>query len=335
MESLWQDVARIAAEITFSGAVRAHADGVVVIDVAYGLADRAHGIPVTTTTQFATASGTKGLTALVMMRLVESGVLGLSTTARSLLGVDLPLIDDQVTVEHLLEHRSGIGDYLDEDLVEDISDYVMTRPGHELTDVTAFLPMLAGHPQRSEPGTEFVYNNGAFVVLALMAERATGRSYHDLVDDLVVRPAGMTHTAFLRSDELPGDAALGYLHDIGLRTNVFHLPVLGNGDGGVYTTLGDIDAFWQSLFAGRIVSTETVAEMIRPRGERVGDGGGRYGLGFWLDANTDAVLLIGGDAGVSFMAAHRPSTGAAFTVLANFSNGAWPIAKQLRSLIVA
>ena len=49
------------------------------------------------------------------MSLIEDGTLELATTARSVLGDDLPLIDDDVTIEHLLAHRSGIGDYLDED----------------------------------------------------------------------------------------------------------------------------------------------------------------------------------------------------------------------------
>ena len=75
----------------------------------------------------------------------------------------------------------------------------------------------------------------------------------------------MTDTAFLRSDELPGRAALGYLEDEGLRTNVFHLPVRGNGDGGIYTTAADVHALWDSLFAGRIVSPELVADMVRPQ----------------------------------------------------------------------
>ncbi|WP_410962068.1 serine hydrolase, partial [Salmonella sp. SAL4457] len=62
-------------------------------------------------TRFGLASGTKGLTALAVVSLIEDGTLELSTTARSLLGDDLPLIRDDVTVEHLLGHRSGIGDY--------------------------------------------------------------------------------------------------------------------------------------------------------------------------------------------------------------------------------
>ncbi len=71
-------------------------------------------------------------------------------------------------------------------------------------------------------------------MLALLAERASGADSHQLVHTLVCEPAGMVDTAILRSDELPGRAARGYLSADGLRTNVFHLPVLGNGDGGIY-----------------------------------------------------------------------------------------------------
>ena len=195
------------------------------------------------------------------------GELGLDTTARSVLGADLPLIDDRVTVEQLLAHRSGIGDYLDEDEVDDNNDYVLTVPVHELATTEQFLAVLDGHPMKYEPGERFNYCNGGYVVLALLAERASGVPFHDLVDQRVCRPAGMTDTSFLRSDELPGRAAVGYLDDEGLRTNVLHLPVRGNGDGGIYTTAADVHALWDALFAGRIVSLDTVAEMVRPRSD--------------------------------------------------------------------
>ena len=62
----------------------------------------------------------------------------------------------------------------------------------------------------------------------------------------------MVDTDFLRSDDLPGRAALGYVTMGGRwRTNVFHLPVVGNGDGGLYTTTADMHRFWTALFAGR------------------------------------------------------------------------------------
>ena len=87
---------------------------------AYGLADRAHQVPNTLGTQFGIASGTKGLTALTVASLISDDVLALGTTARSVLGTDLPLIGNDVTVEHLLAHRSGIGDYFDEEAEGDL-----------------------------------------------------------------------------------------------------------------------------------------------------------------------------------------------------------------------
>jgi CubicO group peptidase (beta-lactamase class C family) len=233
---LVEAIDQLAVGTGFSGVVRVDRDGEVALAKAYGLAHRGLGIPNRIDTQFAIASGSKGLTAVSVISLIEDGTLGLSTTARSLLGGDLPLIDDSVTVEHLLAHRSGIGDYLDESAGLDITDYLVTVPVHELATTEQFLAVLGGHPARFPPGEQFAYNNSGYVVLALIAERASGVRFHDLVAQRVCEPAGMLDTAFLRSDELPGRAAVGYLRTPGVdRTNVFHLPVRGNGDGGIYS----------------------------------------------------------------------------------------------------
>jgi CubicO group peptidase (beta-lactamase class C family) len=324
-----EDAVDDAAERTgFSGVVRLDHAGEIEVSKAYGFADRAHMVPNTVETLFATASGTKGLTALAVMSLVERGTFELGTTARSLLGTDLPLIADDVTIEHLLAHRSGIGDYLDEDALDDIRDYVMPVPVHELATSEQFLAVLDGHETVFPAGERFAYNNGGYVVLALLAERASGRDFHELVATLVCEPAGMVETAFLRSDELPGRAALGYLSVDGLRTNVFHLPVLGNGDGGIYSTAADLSTFWGSLFAGRIVSPERVGAMVRPLSDWPTESR-RYGLGFHLHRTGDPVWLEGYDAGVSFVSLHQPSTSTTYTVISNWSEGAWPIMELL------
>src|SRR5262245_38968983 len=114
MAALAEEIDGLAAE-GFSGVVRVDRGGQTEFEKAYGLADRARAIPNRVDTQFGTASATKGLTALTVISLVAEGALELTTTARSVLGEDLPLIDERVTVEQLLAHRSGIGDYLDEE----------------------------------------------------------------------------------------------------------------------------------------------------------------------------------------------------------------------------
>lgn len=327
-------VARLLAcvEATrFSGVIRVDVEGDTAFERAFGLLDRAHQIPNLPTTRFLIASGTKTFTALTVLSLVASGALALDTTARSLLGADLPLIDDAVTVAQLLSHGSGIGDYLDESLDDDRNAYVMTVPVHRLDSVEAYLTVLDGHPQVAPPGERFAYNNGGYVVLALLAERATGRPFADLVAERVVVPAGLTATSFERSDSPPADLALGYLHDDGVQTNVLHLPVLGGGDGGLATTVADVHALWSAVLAGRVVSPATVAEMVMPRGATE-SGRNRYGYGLWLPAGSDRIEMEGQDAGISFRSAHSPSRQVTYTVACNWTYGAWPIAELLDEL---
>jgi CubicO group peptidase (beta-lactamase class C family) len=323
---LLDDLDRVAAESAFSGVVRVDRAGEVLLEQGYGYADRSYEIPNGTGTRFGIASGLKPLTALTVVSLIEDSRLGLDTRARTLLGEDLPLVADDVTVEHLLAHRSGIGDYLDEDEWGAITDYVMPVPVHQLATPEDFLAVLDGHPTKFAAGSAFSYCNGGYVVLALLAERASGVPYHDLVAQRVCEPAGMSSTAFLRSDELPGDAARGYLEAEGLRTNVLHMPLRGTGDGGVYTSAADVRSLWEALFDGRIVSAAWVTEMTRPRSRT--DDERRYGLGFWLGAMTDTVMIEGYDAGVSFRSMHDPASDTTCTVIANWSDGAWPVVKH-------
>ena len=323
MTELSDHITDLAVETAFSGVVRVDREGETLVAEAFGLADRGREIPNTVTTRFALASGAKGFTALSVMSLVEDGTLSLGTTARSVLGGDLPSIDDAVTVEQLLAHRSGIGDYLDEEVHSDVTAYVMPVPPHTLATTEDYLGVLDGHPQVSAPGERFAYNNGGFVVLALIAERASGIPFDRLVRERVCEPAGMRDTGFLRSDELPGDAALGYLWNDRPRTNVLHLPVVGTGDGGIYSSVADLARLWDALFDGRIVSPETVAEMVKPRSDWPEEER-RYGLGLHLHATTDVVWLEGYDAGVSFTSTREPHRRITATVISNTSEGAWP-----------
>ena len=329
MSALESDLDAIASATGFSGVVRVDRVAAAGVARAYGLAHRGHEVANSVDTQFGIASGTKGFTALTVVSLIEEGLLDLATSARTVLGLDLPLVGDDVTIEHLLSHRSGIGDYLDEEVEHDPADYVMPVPVHELGETEQYLAVLDGHPSKFAAGERFAYCNSGYVILALIAERLSGVPFHELVVQRVCEPAGLPDTAFLRSDELPGRAAVGYVVVDGVtRANVFHLPVRGSGDGGIYATAGDIGSFWTALFGGRIVSAPWVEEVIRPRSELPAKTR-RYGLGFWLDGAGERVLLEGCDAGVSFWSAHDPRDGTTCTVISNTTDGAWPVARFL------
>jgi CubicO group peptidase (beta-lactamase class C family) len=295
----------------FSGVVAADGEA-----RAYGHAHRAYEIPNAVDTRFGIASGAKGFTALAIVALVDEGTIALDTRARELLGDDLALVPDDVTVEHLLSHRSGIGDYLDEAVLTDGDAYVLPVPVHRLGATEDYLAVLDGHPPKFAAGERFEYCNSGFVLLALIAERAAGTSFHELVAQRVCEPAGLGDTGYFRGDDLPARTATGYLADG--RTNVLHLPVRGSGDGGIYTTAADVAALWESFVGGRIVPARWVEEMLRPRSER-------YGLGFWIHP-SGAPMLEGSDAGVSFRSVHGM-----YTVLSNTSDGAWPVCRALEA----
>jgi CubicO group peptidase (beta-lactamase class C family) len=316
----------------FSGALRIDLGGEILIEKAWGLADRAFGVPNNEKTRFATASFTKGLTALTVVSLIVDSVVELSTTARALLGRDLPLVGDDVTIHDLLSHRSGIGDYMDEDVAHPGGIPPMTASVHELDRTEAYLRVLEGFPSKFQRGTSFSYCNSGYVILALLAERASGVPFPQLVQERVCIPAGLSETSFLRSDELAADVARGYLAKDGIRTNVFHLPVMGTGDGGLYSTLADIHRLWNAFFAGRIVPEPWVKEMIRPSGT-FDPGSARYGLGFWLHPAGPAVRLEGYDAGVSLRTVHDPAAKVTWTVVSNTADGAWPVARRIEELL--
>lgn len=321
-------------DASFSGVVTVDVGDERVLARAAGYANRPLRVPMTVDTRLAIASGSKAFTAVAVMRLVEEKALRLDQPVRELLGEDLPLVDDAVTIEHLLSHTSGIGDYLDEDSDWEPADYVLTVPPHTLTTAAAFLPLLEGHPQKFAPGERFSYCNSGYMVLALVLERVTGERYHDVVRRLVLTPARLEETDFLPLNALPAGTAVGYVDDDGDLTNTLHLPILGNGDGGAFTTAADLHRFWCGLLDGQILTRESVELLTRPRNE-VPEEDMRYGMGFYLHETAPVLVLEGYDAGASFRSTHVIDSRTTVSVLGNTSEGAWPVIGTLAEAVDA
>lgn len=334
LSRLAADLAQALRQHPFSGVALVHEHGVAVFEHAMGLASRAEDRPITAETRLATASVTKGFTALAVVSMIEEGRFDFDTRLVDVIGEGLPVIDQTVTIEHLLGHTSGVGDYLDEDALESADDYVLDVPVHTLLGPESYVPLLNRHPQVEPPGTKFRYNNAGYLMLALAIERAGRRSYHDEVRSRVFEPAAMQTTDFLRSDRLPAATALGYLSDG--RTNVLHLPVIGTGDGGAYTTAPDMIRFWDALFDGSIVSRSMVEKMTTTDSQHFATASPTddvYGLGFWIAPGRTAIVLEGHDAGVSMRSGADPVSGLSFCLVANNSADVWPIAAVLNKYL--
>lgn len=335
------------ADHQFTGVVHVAAGGEPVFARAYGLADRAAGVPNTIDTRFGTASATKFVTALGIGALVDDGRLALSTGLVDVVSAPLPGVDPAVTIGALLSHTSGVYDYYDEDMIDDFDAFELPIPPATLLRPSDYLPMLTG-PQKFAPGTGFSYSNGGYVMLGLVIEELTG-SFHDHLDARVLRPAAMDRSGFFRFDRLPPGTATGYCDDgtggADTSTNVATLPVIGGPDGGMFTTVGDVARLWRAFLSGEIVSpalVETFTTKVSDHGDGEGLG---YGHGLWLRDRGDLppILFVEGcDAGVSIRSSlyRQPApagtagtAGTVVTVVSNSTDGAWAVDRAVNGLV--
>ena len=336
------DVERIIAEQkqSFSGVVMVRRGGDVVHAKGYGLAHRAEEIPNRIDTRFGTASGTKTFTALAVCQLAEAGKIDLDTPISEYIREGLPKYDPDVTVHQLLSHTSGIADYLDDDLSDDDYAALFTRyPVYTLRGPNDYLPMFPDG-MAFKPGERFVYNNGAYILLALLVETQSGIPYTKYVEEHVFARAGMIDSGFFESDHLPARTALGYLEEKGdgiWRTNVFLLPIRGGGDGGAYVTAPDMIKFWDALNSNKLMSKAMRDRMLSIHATDADDPSDHYGYGVWIVTDAAGQITqysaIGEDHGVAFSSAMLPQHESVVTVISNTKGPTWSLARDLRTAI--
>ena len=210
----------------------------------------------------------------------------------------------------------------------------MPVPVHQLATIEDYLVVLDGHSSKYAPGEQFAYCNAGYVVLALIAERASGMPFHELVEQRVCRRAGSTDTAFLRSDELPARTALGYVEvDGAWRSNVFLSPCAGAAtagstprprtcarSGGHSSPVGSSPRTGSRRWFGRAATPRTLealrAGLLAPRVERRRPPGGvRRGCLVRVRARSARTRDAHGDL--------------------ETSGGAWPIARYPRMRLQA
>lgn len=342
------DVEKIIArqEQPFSGVVMVRRGGEVVHAQGYGLAHRTEEIPNRINTRFGTASGTKTFTAAAICQLAEAGKIDLDAPINTYIREELPRYDPGVTVHQLLSHTSGIADYLDDDLSdEDYAALFARYPVYTLRGPSDYLPMFPDG-MAFKPGEHFVYNNGAYILLALLVETQSGMPYSQYVEENVFARADMTDSGFFESDHLPARTALGYLADKGdgiWRTNVFLLPIRGGGDGGAYVTAPDMSRFWDALHSDQLMSVAMRERMLSIQATNADDPTDHYGYGVWI--TTDAGVTdtakqiirygaIGEDQGVTFSSVVLPQHDSVVTVISNTKAGpTWALARDLRTAI--
>ena len=331
----YADAVREAVSLVpdFSGVVSVDHEGELVYAHAAGMADRAESRAVGPDTRFGIASGTKLFTALGVARLIERGRLELDSRVVEVLHCAFTRMDDAVTIRHLLTHTSGFSDYYNEDDNPDSEAFFVDIPWYKLETPGDYLPLMKGYSMRSAPGGPFVYNNGGFVILGAVIEAVSGETYRAFLEREVLAFAGMERSGFFAFNHLPENTAWGYIDGPhgSWRTNIYNLPIRGGGDGGMYTTAGDLARFWPAFVSGGIVNSDLTRQMLTPHA-RI-DEHTEYGLGVYLDATRPAYFIVGVDAGVGFESRYFVNDEVAVSVLSNTTAGEEAMAEAVRRSI--
>lgn len=318
---------------TYSGVISIYAQGQIVFNHAYGYANRSELIPNRLNTRFGIASGGKIFTAAAIGRLVQEGKLSFDTPIKTVLDQDFPEISEAILVHHLLSHTSGLADYFDEDEMDDYEAYWLDKPVYTMKTAADFLPLMVDQPAKFAPGEKFAYNNGAFVLAGLIVEKITGQSFQEYVEEKIFGPAWMRASGYFRTNQLPQHTALGYIDEGNTwRSNIFAIPIRGQGDGGPYTTTADMNRFWTAFFGQRFFKDEILQVMITPHTKVSEDGVFQYGLGCWIsDAMpARAYYVVGEDPGVEFYSGYFPDVDLQITLTANANGALWDMIKIIR-----
>jgi D-alanyl-D-alanine carboxypeptidase len=281
--------------------------------VAAGVADTQTGAPLAPTDRFRAGSVLKPFVAAVILQLVEEGSLSLDDTLTKLLPKDVTQRfpqSDLITLKMLLNHTSGIPEWLSEPVIREIA----ANP-RRIWRVEEFLDLAAAQPSVFGPGEGWSYSNTDYNLLGLVIERVTGNPWRDAVRERIIEPLGLISTTLPE----PGDAAIqgAFMHGYGAVAGQFLDlsfidPSMADaaGGGALVTTAADLAAFFVALREGRLFTNPaTLADMTdfvsapRPGGQ-VG-----YGLGlekYIFPPGLELIGHMGGTAGYRSFAGYFP-----------------------------
>ncbi|HYV07226.1 MAG TPA: serine hydrolase, partial [Blastocatellia bacterium] len=193
----------LSAADEFSGAVLLGKGDKIVFQKACGLASQEYNIPNRIDTRFNLGSINKTFTQVAVGQLVEQGKLSFDDKLGRHLP-DYPNRDaaEKVTIRHLLDMSSGIGDFF--------GPQFEAMSKSQLRTLRDFLPLFASQPLRFEPGSKRQYSNGGYIVLGAIIEKVSGQDYYDYVRDHIFKPAGMQNSEWYEADKPTVNVASGY-----------------------------------------------------------------------------------------------------------------------------
>jgi D-alanyl-D-alanine carboxypeptidase len=298
-----------------------------------GVGNPATGKPRSTRDHYRVASITKTFVATVVLQLEAEGKLSLDDTVEEWLpGVVRGNGHDggRITIRQLLNHTSGIFDYLRD---SGFQQKHMTADGFmkhrfDQADPEDLLAIAMRNEPYFEPGEKFTYSNTNYVLAARVIEKATGSDdYGDEIDRRIIDPLHLTSTSVPTARvTLPRPSSRAYSKlaktDTGPTYDVTELnPRLAYGSGQMVSTSADLTRFYSALLRGKLLPPEQLKKMKTtvPSSRETS----RYGLGLVDRKLSCGVHVWGHDGGISGSNSDAVTTGDGRHSLAVNFNGDW------------
>jgi D-alanyl-D-alanine carboxypeptidase len=309
-----------SSALRFSGSVFVRNKDLTV-ERSFGTSDIEGKISNASDTRFNIGSVNKMFIAIAIGILVDRGEVRFDAP----IGRYLPELKPEfakITIDELLEHTSGLGDYFRPE----------NRPMIDAAKTASdLLPLALSAPPAFAPGSRRAYSNSGFVVLGAIIEKLTGHIWSDFVQKEILDRAGMSDTRF---DSVGGATPLSRMLSASHAgaPNAAPGPVNASPAGGMFSTPSDLSGLLGALFDGRLVSKTTLATMLTPRPDPAG-GPGTTGYGLLSrEVPSPRVSIGGGAPGVNADVAYFRDSGLQFIALANVDP---PVAMQMNQVLEA
>src|SRR5882762_732530 len=242
-------------------ALAVYRDGKIIYAKGYGLANIEENVAITPQSVFDIGSTSKQFTAASILLLAKQGKLSVNDDVRKFIP-ELPNYGQKITILQLLNHTSGLRDYLTLFELAGINIDSVTTDGDALALITRQKAL------NFAPGTDWLYSNSGFFVLSVIVQRASGKMLREFASDNIFAPLEMTHTQYRDNHAaLIANRALAYdeqENKSGYKLNVSYFEQ--TGDGAVHTSVEDLQKWDENFYSPRVGGKEFLAE-IQERGK--------------------------------------------------------------------
>ncbi|GHA72880.1 serine hydrolase domain-containing protein [Cognatilysobacter bugurensis] len=316
------DFARFADSV-LADAVQPDAPGVAVLvmrgdEVLYrgarGEADVDANVPLKPGDRFRIGSVTKQIAAAGLLKLVEAGKVSLNDP----LSKYLPDYPDgaRITIEQLLNHTSGVKSYTD-------MPGVMEGPIQRDLTTAQLVDYFKGETPEFAPGEGWKYNNSGYVLVGAVIEAASGRPWHEYLEEALFKPLGMNDTGYGHDPAVVARQVKGYSTDGKGPAPAKPLSMTQpHAAGALVSSVDDLARWNRALHEGEVLKSDTYTRMITPTGKATEPG---YGYGITAAKVRGARVLEhgGGIFGFTSHLAYVPGPDISVAVLHN-SNSPTP-----------